>query len=270
MLHHRAPAPPLSALIDSIWLFVPDGPPRHARERVLPGGTAQIIIALDERPLLACDPADGRGWLRFRGSVLSGPRSRHHLIEAPGKSPLAGIHFRPGGLRPFITMSVARLENRHVPLDELWGAEAEDLRRATLAPRTAERRLAAMEARLIRLLPSQWAPPRVIRHTLERFSALPEEQRIAAAVAGSGLSPRTFIATFRDQVGLTPKRFCRVLRFQRALHELAEGRRAWSDLALSCGYSDQPHFNRDFRVFTGLTPRRYRASVAEHRSHVRS
>src|SRR5436305_7548124 len=57
-------------------------------------------------------PADGEGWERFDGAVLSGPRSRHHLIETPGRSPLAGNHFRPGGLRPRSEEHTSELQSR--------------------------------------------------------------------------------------------------------------------------------------------------------------
>jgi AraC-like DNA-binding protein len=77
-------------------------------------------------------------------------------------------------------------------------------------------------------------------------------------VERSGYSHRRFIELFRDAVGLTPKRYGRVLRFRRALERVAGGRApSWVDVALGAGYTDQPHFNRDFREFTGITPARY-------------
>jgi AraC-like DNA-binding protein len=70
-----------------------------------------------------------------------------------------------------------------------------------------------------------------------------------------GLSRRTFIRRFTDEVGLTPKLFWRIQRFQEALRLVRTGRRpAWADVALDCGYYDQAHFIRDFRAFSGLTP----------------
>jgi transcriptional regulator GlxA family with amidase domain len=63
---------------------------------------------------------------------------------------------------------------------------------------------------------------------------------------------------FSDRVGLTPKLFCRLLRFQRAravADEIAAP--AWAQLASLCGYFDQAHLIKDFREFTGLTPAEY-------------
>jgi methylphosphotriester-DNA--protein-cysteine methyltransferase len=84
-----------------------------------------------------------------------------------------------------------------------------------------------------------------------------------------GFSQRRFIELFRDQIGLTPKAFCRVRRFQRILQ--AVHRRSevdWAQVALDGGYYDQSHLIHDFRGFSGLTPATYLAAAAEHLNHV--
>src|SRR5262249_52459881 len=92
----------------------------------------------------------------------------------------------------------------------------------------------------------------------------------SAAVADrSGFSQRRFIEIFRDEVGLTPKLFCRVQRFQQVITMVHRRRNVdWADVALSCGYFDQSHFNHDFREFSGLTPTEYLDLRTEHHSHV--
>jgi AraC-like DNA-binding protein len=62
---------------------------------------------------------------------------------------------------------------------------------------------------------------------------------------------------FLAGVGIGPKRFARILRFQRALREKTDDARAWADVALDCGYCDQAHFIRDFKSFTGTSPARF-------------
>ena len=75
-----------------------------------------------------------------------------------------------------------------------------------------------------------------------------------------GLSQRRFITIFKQEVGITPKLFSRVRRFQRAL--VLSRRSAapkWSALALECGYFDQSHMIRDFLAFSGFSPTEYSA-----------
>ena len=83
-----------------------------------------------------------------------------------------------------------------------------------------------------------------------------------------GLSQRRFIQVFAAEVGLTPKLYGRVRRFQRAL-ALVKGVPApgWAQLAVECGYFDQSHLIHDFRAFAGLTPEEYLRRRSEHVLH---
>ena len=74
---------------------------------------------------------------------------------------------------------------------------------------------------------------------------------------------------FTEEVGLTPKLFCRVRRFQEVLRLVAGPARVeWANVALACGYYDQAHFIHDFRAFCGLSPTAYLARRTEHLNHV--
>ena len=84
-----------------------------------------------------------------------------------------------------------------------------------------------------------------------------------------GLSPKRFIERFKSEVGLTPKRYCRILRLQQVI------RRAhacpvinWTDLALDCGYFDQAHFVHEFRSLVGMSPTAYAAARTAFQNHV--
>jgi AraC-like DNA-binding protein len=75
-----------------------------------------------------------------------------------------------------------------------------------------------------------------------------------AHIAGElGCSRRHLSQSFGAELGLPPKALARVLRFQRAVGLLRDGGEL-ADVALTCGYYDQPHFNRDFRELAGITP----------------
>jgi AraC-like DNA-binding protein len=74
---------------------------------------------------------------------------------------------------------------------------------------------------------------------------------------------------FSRAVGLTPKTYCRVLRFQHVLRRAGTGGlSSLADLAIASGYSDQPHFNREFRELTGVTPAEYRLAAPPAAHHV--
>jgi AraC-like DNA-binding protein len=93
----------------------------------------------------------------------------------------------------------------------------------------------------------------------------------AKTAEAANLSQRRFIQIFRNQVGLTPKLFCRIERFQRILERIADIDDVdWLDVALSCGYFDQSHFIHDFREFTGLRPTEYLGlRIQGQQNHIR-
>ena len=78
---------------------------------------------------------------------------------------------------------------------------------------------------------------------------------VAAIADRVGLSHRRLIEIFTAEVGVPPKLFARLQRFQRAMSVIQQARVAgWANLALGCGYCDQSHLIRDFREFSGFSP----------------
>ncbi len=84
-----------------------------------------------------------------------------------------------------------------------------------------------------------------------------------------GISERRLHQVFSEDVGLSPKQWSRVRRFQRAVRALHQGAEMrWAELALNCGYADQSHFSRDFHSFSGIDPTTYTASRGRWQNHV--
>ena len=108
-----------------------------------------------------------------------------------------------------------------------------------------------------------------VSFALDRFLGLRQPPSVSQVVEQVGFSQRRFIQLFADEVGLTPKLFCRVSRFQKVVqvahtHEQIN----WTQVALDCGYYDQAHFVHDFQSFAGITPSDYMARKTPHVNHV--
>lgn len=109
-----------------------------------------------------------------------------------------------------------------------------------------------------------------IDFALAAFSSRPLTKNIGTVTDALGWSRKRFIERFKAQVGLSPKRYCRILRFQQAVQYAHRGRALdWAQVALDCGYYDQPHFIHDFRTFSGLTPVGYQALRTSFHNHVK-
>jgi transcriptional regulator GlxA family with amidase domain len=110
-----------------------------------------------------------------------------------------------------------------------------------------------------------------VASALELFNQSGAAMSMGEAARRVGLSHRRFIQLFTRQVGLTPRLYCRILRFQRAREALARiAAPDWATLAVRCGYFDQSHLIRDFREFCGLNPTQYLRDRSDRalRNHV--
>jgi AraC-like DNA-binding protein len=244
--NHR-PAPPLADFIDSIWHYECYGA-LHRMDRILPSGDMGIVINLREEVFRVHDE-------KFPGAIMSGVYSEFFAIDTAQQSYTLGIHFKPGGAFPFLGMPAGELQGRHVALSDLWGARAGEMRERLVEATSIDERFRIVEEMLL----EHFRPVRVPHPAVAcALKAVGRTHNVAELTAQIGLSPKRFADVFRDEVGVTPKLFCRIRRFQQALRRLSEGKRVeWADFALSAGYYDQPHFIHDFRSFSGLNPSSY-------------
>lgn len=264
---HRKPSPPLSDFVDVLWLY--EGyEVSHEKERLMPDGSVELVINLAEDRIQNYDARNPEKFETIPGCVVSGPRSEFFIIDTAGQCAVAGVHFKPGGAFPFFRVPPSEMAGQSIALEALWGSASGWLRERVLSARSPAEMLQTLE----RCLLEQLAKP-LERHPAVNFAV----QRLSAAyppgiswvVEQVGYSQRRFIELFSNEVGLTPKLFSRVSRFQqviRAAHSLESLN--WVDVALNCGYYDQAHFGHDFQSFAGITPSDYLARRTPHVNHV--
>lgn len=263
---HRVPKPPLSKFVRLLWYY--DGcVASHAKERILPTGTMEIVINLKDDVTRMYDPRDPSKCLSYRGAAMVGVMTEYAVIDTDEQMHVVGIHFAPGGGFPFFPLPMGELKDVHLSLEDLWGTSANTLRERLLAAKTADERFDLLEAALCERMLAFERPPSVAFALQEMHQR--KTQSIAELVDKIGISSRRFIQLFSDHVGLTPKLFCRILRFQQVVQGIGgKGDVELSDIALECGYFDQAHFIHDFKAFSGISPTEYLANRTVHLNHV--
>lgn len=247
------PAPPLADLIEDFWLY-DDYQPRHLRERILPSGTVELVINLRENELRIYDRTRPGTCERFPGAIVSGTYAGFFVIDTAEEASLLGVHFKPGGALPFFGLPVSELARTHVDLEALWGRLASQLRERLLAATSPIDKFRILEATLAARLSGPSRHHDAVRFAVDAFSRS-SAATVRAVTERVGLSHRRFIEVFKTEVGLTPKLFYRVQRFQRILASMRRvSAPSWSRLALDCGFFDQSHLIRDFIEFSGFSP----------------
>jgi AraC-like DNA-binding protein len=262
----RRPAPPLDASVSAVWYFK-SAPRPFGFERVLPKGRAQLVVNLKDDQTRTYD--ERGGCIEAPGAVVSGLGPRFEIIDTDEQEHVVGVVFRPGGTTAFFRESAYGMRGRDVPLEALWGVTGTALlREALLDAATPEAALDVLEHALVQARHGRETHP-AVAFALAQFDRRPEVARVDAVTHAIGMSAKRFIERFKAEVGLTPKQYCRLQRFQRAVTAAhAEADLDWSDVALACGYFDQAHFIHDFRAFSGLTPGAYRSGRTVFPNHV--
>jgi len=259
------PKPPLDEAVGFLWLYDGYQPP-HELERVLPSGTVELVINLEDGELRVGDPSDPVSSQRFRGPLVAGVQRRHFIIDTRQQRVIMGAHLKPGGAWR-LGLPAHELSDTHVTLEDIVGSTAGHLKEALLNVADGWSRLRMLEAFLLRRLTREFHS--AVAWALHQFDAYPDRISIGTLAEESGLSHRRFNELFTREVGIQPKGFARIRRFQSALAEVFEAREMdWCDLAESMGYADQAHFIREFREFTGLTPTAYMSLRGAEMNHV--
>src|SRR6266704_1107693 len=126
MTIHRTyiPQPPLSAFVHMFWLY--EGQQQHAMERRLPDGSVELVINLREDTLRVYDRQHHDQFQSSRGGLISGAHSEFIVLDTTCLASIIGIHFKPGGAFPFLTLPAGELHDEIVSLETLWGATARD------------------------------------------------------------------------------------------------------------------------------------------------
>jgi len=247
----RSPrSPALRPWVGRLWALT--DAPGHARESILPSGTLELVFNLHEDEFRIYAANAEVPCQTLPGAILSGAYDRAFTIDTREHASVVGVHFEPGGASAVLGLPVGSLRNTHVALEALWGTAARRLRERLCEARSSSVRFELLEAELCRRSSAASALPPCVPLAIDRLEG---PASIAELARQTGLSHRRFIECFTGAVGLTPKVFARVRRFQHLLDQLRDGARPdWSRLAVASGYFDQSHLIRDFTSLSGLTP----------------
>jgi AraC-like DNA-binding protein len=270
--HHHVPCEPLRHFISMMW-FGDDYVVPYRLERVLPTGEMCLIINLWEDRTRVYNSDDPRKLTTCEGSIVVGAYSAFTVIDTDEQRATAGVIFRPGGAFPFLDLPATELQDRGAPLSDLWGRQAtSELREQLLAARSPEAKFKILEHTFLKRINAPLEPTHpAVSFAVENFRQRPTRP-VSSVTDQIGLSDRRFIQLFSHQVGLTPKLFCRVQRFQKVLRNITRTAAGsaidWPQIALTCGYFDQAHFIHDFRAFSGINPTTYVANKTQFQNHV--
>jgi len=265
MIHKlHFPEPPLSQFVENIWLvegFAAD----YTREKILPDGAIELILDLDTQPKTIFDDEGSERFRTVKKAWISGERTRYIVIGAERNQSMVGIRFKPGGAYPFFHFPISELSESVTELDLIWGSLVDEIRDQLLEIKTPEERLRRLESFLLSQARRSLEGNRLISFAVQQLQNSPQFLAIRDLANMIGITQKHLISQFEKVVGLRPKSFARVCKFQKVVNLIEQQNHIeWVAIASDCGYYDQAHFIHEFQSFSGLNPSAYLRQRGEY------
>lgn len=231
-------------------------------EPVLPDGCVELIFHFDDRFVTYETP--DKGELQPR-SVVAGQLSSRMLIGPSGATDIFGVRLRTEAGAALLNVSMDGLRDKIVDMRAVIGSRESELYERLSAAKTFQDKINAFERAMFRS--SVREVDAGVAASVRSLRATGGSLAISRCAAELGWSTRRLERAFKEQIGLTPKTFARIVRFQSFITEAAASRLPLLDSALAAGYFDQAHLIKDFRDLAGTTPTEYFASQQQFATH---
>ena len=237
-----APCAALAPFISCFWTLSCVDATGSAPIRTLPDGSVDVMFDLS----VASRPE----------AYVTGVRRQSQMVIHVGRVELLGIRFRSGAAAPLLSVSLDALGEVRQPLDPLLARDERSLTDQLAECRTTGARVDVIERFLLARLGGGSVDTRILR-ALRDVVVSSGSVSVEELARRSGASVRNLDRLFRHWVGLPPKQFGRIVRFQSVLASLRTSRAPdWGRVAVELGYSDQSHLIHEFAGFSGMTPAR--------------
>jgi len=244
----------LAGLVEVVWYF--KGPTSSVRKRILPNGMVEMLVNFGE----PYRTITGAGPELLKTAWLAGLQSGPMVGAQPPRQDVMGVRLCPAGAYALLKGPMREISELVVDLDDLVGRAADELaERCYDAASVGERLRRAADWVAERVMKARRVDP-TIAWAAGRIEQNGGAVSIAELRQQTGLSKTRLAEAFREQIGLAPKLYARVVRFRSAAALLQKGAVSLVDVALAAGYYDQPHMNAEFRELSGLSPTEFLAA----------
>lgn len=163
-----------------------------------------------------------------------------------------GVRFRPAMVNHFFSLPIGELYKGTLPFCELVGSRFRQYEERIMEAESLTQRIEIVDELLIeRLKGGLYLENSLLLSSLDRIYRAGGDLSMAGLSKDEEVSPRHLRRIFKELLGIGPKKFARVIRFQNCYSRLLESNLKRIDLALESGYFDQAHFLKEFKEFYG-------------------
>lgn len=245
----------LAAFVKCYWTLEAPKEATPEKNTIVPDGCMKMIFHYGA-PYKHYDK-DGEGTLLPKGFII-GQLTRPYEVEPTGVTGTFFVCFHPNGFLPFATLPIKDMENTAVPLHNLFGDDGQTLEQKILSANFTSERIELIEKFLFQRLNDPDAYDRIVQSTVKTILTANGQLSVNELSGQNNVSRRQLARKFSSDIGLSPKQLSKTIRLQATLKALLKNKpTSLTDLAYENEYYDQAHFIKDFKEFTGLTPKEF-------------
>ncbi len=260
ILQVHTPAFPLHEFVKH-FIYFEGFNPVHSMDRFLPDGNAEFIINLTDNPQIIYDNETLTELQSFGHAWVSGVRTQPITIPSGRGNRMLIVAFKQGKAYPFYNFPMSELTNLIVDAGLIFGRKLRDLREQLLNTASIPQMFLNIENFLLQQAGDSLhvnTPSKCVEYAVSNLVNQPNILRFQPFSRQIGYSQKHFIDLFKKQVGVPPKQYLKIMRFQKAIQEIENNKSIqWSSIATESGFYDQAHFIGDFKNFSGFTPSEY-------------
>lgn len=232
--------------------------PEHSIDRFLPDGYTHVVFELTENANYIYDNDTLQEKQLCRKVWFSGIREEYITIPSGKDSEMFIIYFQKGKAYPFTNVPMYELTDHVVDGEVILTHDVLRMREALQECTTIQEKFKYAEQYLVKTFSKKFIENPFVDFSVNMILQNPHQISINRLTEKVGYSQKHLIKIFKEHVGVTPKAFMRINRFQRAIREIETNRFGnWNTIAHESGYYDQAHFINDFKAFSGFTPNQY-------------
>ncbi len=224
-------------------------------QRVVPCGLVEMVFYLGDRPKAV---SENRNLLD--STLVSGQHKEHYDIVVTGNLSMFSVTFQAQGAMMFFDLPLIELYDRTVPLQYLQKEAIDKVESDLFESKTFSEKVCIIENFLAHKFLKNYKEHDVARITgsISLINQTRGTVSINALASHACLSRKQYERIFGDCIGISPKGFLRIIRFQNAIfRKQLNGKNSLTSLAYDCGYYDQSHMINDFKHLSGKTPKQY-------------
>ena len=259
------PRKKLSQFIDYYWISRSGNPVEYSA-KIIQDGSIYMLFLFDAEYKIKMNEDN---FTRISNAYIVGGKKFNTFFSESGAVNVIGVRFKPGGFYPFMQIPSSEFSDSFLNLELLFGNKILELEEKLYETGNADDKIGEIESFLLSIIPDSTDDNDLIGLNISKIIAGHSHISINQLSNEAGLYYKKLERIFLKEVGFTPKYLSRVMRFQSLLSDIFKNRyRNISDLTYNNYYSDQSHLTKEFKFFTGYTPKEFLLNLNRERSRI--